>query len=115
MRDVSRLRPSERRLLMGYGPAVLISVAFLLMTLLAPTVAPERVIGGGGNSGPEAGGAASGGPVTPGGAAAGPGGVASGTAAAKGGGPGRAQSPPVSRRHPMPRPRPRDPNCRRRR
>src|SRR5205085_1616578 len=77
------------------GPAVLISVAFLLMTLLAPTVAPERIIGGGGTTEPGAGGAASGGPVTPGGSAAGPGGVASGASSTKGSGSSRGATPGV--------------------
>ena len=85
MRDLSRLRPSDRRLLAGYGPAVLISVAFLLMALLAPTVAPERVVGAGGTAaGTGAGVLGEGGPVGTGDAASAPGGVASGgTASAK--------------------------------
>src|SRR5581483_7349837 len=87
MSDASRLRPSDRRLLAGYGPAVLISVAFLLMAVLAPTVAPERVIGAGGSGVPGEGTAAVPGAAGTAGSAGGPGGVASGTASAKGSGP----------------------------
>jgi hypothetical protein len=39
-----RLRPSDRRLLLGYGPAIVIAALFLLVTLLAPTIAPEQVV-----------------------------------------------------------------------
>ncbi|MGI8493567.1 MAG: hypothetical protein ACR2NJ_12610, partial [Acidimicrobiales bacterium] len=46
-----RLRPSERRLLLGYGPAVVIAAAFLLMTLLVPTVAPEQNVSAAGPGG----------------------------------------------------------------
>lgn len=37
-----RLRPSDRRLIRGYGPALVIGAAFLLMALGVPTVAPEQ-------------------------------------------------------------------------
>jgi len=37
-----RLTPGDRRVLMGYGPAVLIIGAFLVMAFLVPSVAPER-------------------------------------------------------------------------
>lgn len=46
-RIASRLRlaatPAERRLLRGYGPLVGLLLAFVLMALLVPTVAPEKV------------------------------------------------------------------------
>ena len=45
------LRPPDRRLLLGYGPAVVIGAAFLLMALLVPTVAPEQNVSAGGGSG----------------------------------------------------------------
>lgn len=47
----SRLRPSEKRVLLGYGPAVVIAAAFLLMALLVPTIAPEQNVSTGGNTG----------------------------------------------------------------
>jgi hypothetical protein len=59
------------------------------MALLAPTVAPERVIGAGGaSSAPGEGTAAAAGPGVNGGSASGPGGVAPGTAGAKAAVPG---------------------------
>lgn len=53
------LRAPDRRLLMGYGPAVVIAAAFLLMALLVPTVAPEQNVSAGASpaAGPLAGGA----------------------------------------------------------
>jgi hypothetical protein len=39
-----RLTPSDRRLLVGYGPAVVLGVGFLLMAALLPSVAPERLV-----------------------------------------------------------------------
>ena len=45
-----RLRPSERRLLLGYGPAVVIAAGFLLMAVLVPTVAPEKDVSSSGVS-----------------------------------------------------------------
>src|SRR5690348_3433980 len=51
-----RLGAADRRLLLGYGPLVGIVVAFVLMAVLAPTVAPEQnVVAGGGSAGPAAG------------------------------------------------------------
>jgi hypothetical protein len=84
---VSRLRPPDRRLLLGYGPAVVIAAAFLLMALMVPTVAPEQNVSsvgvgsGGGSStqglGPATGLPVSGNATTPAaaGAVAGSGGV----------------------------------------
>ena len=48
---VPSLRPAERRLLLGYGPAVVLGVGFLLMALLVPTIAPEQNVAAGGNAG----------------------------------------------------------------
>ena len=45
------LRPRDRRLLLGYGPGVFLAVAFLLMALLVPTVAPEHDVAALGSSG----------------------------------------------------------------
>jgi hypothetical protein len=45
----NRLSPGDRRLLAGYGPAVLIIAAFLVMAILIPSVAPERDVA---NTGP---------------------------------------------------------------
>ena len=46
------LTPGNRRLLLGYGPAVVLACGFLIMALLVPTVAPEKDVsssaGGGG-------------------------------------------------------------------
>jgi hypothetical protein len=47
----SRLRPPEKRVLLGYGPAVVVAVAFLLMALLVPTVAPEQNVSSGATTG----------------------------------------------------------------
>ena len=59
------LRPSDRRLLLGYGPALVIGAAFLLMALLVPTVAPEQNVSAGTGSGSAQGpGAATGLPVS---------------------------------------------------
>jgi hypothetical protein len=45
------LKPSDRRLLRGYGPAVVIGAGFLLMALQVPTVAPQQnVTASGANS-----------------------------------------------------------------
>jgi hypothetical protein len=38
----NRITPGDRRLLAGYGPAVLIIGAFLVMALLVPSVAPQK-------------------------------------------------------------------------
>lgn len=46
-----RLSPGEKRVLLGYGPAVVIAAAFLLMALLVPTVAPEKDISVGASGG----------------------------------------------------------------
>lgn len=43
-------RGSNSRLLRGYGPLLGMIVAFLCMTLLAPTIAPERIGGAAGTS-----------------------------------------------------------------
>lgn len=37
-----QMRPGDRRLLLGYGPAAVIAAGFLMMALLVPTVAPEQ-------------------------------------------------------------------------
>jgi hypothetical protein len=54
-----RLAPGDRRLLAGYGPAVLIIAAFLVMAVLVPSVAPEKDVaastGGGTSAGAAAG------------------------------------------------------------
>lgn len=39
-----RQRPVNRHLLRGYGPLVVGAILFVLMVLLAPTVAPERIV-----------------------------------------------------------------------
>lgn len=41
---VLRQRPVNLHILRGYGPLVVGAVLFVLMVLLAPTVAPERVV-----------------------------------------------------------------------
>jgi len=46
-----RVAPSDRRLLAGYGPAVLIIAAFLVMAILVPSVAPERDVAASTNGG----------------------------------------------------------------
>ena len=51
-RHPGRLRPSDRRILLGYGPAVVIAAAFLLMAFLVPTVAPEKDVNAGTGGGP---------------------------------------------------------------
>lgn len=74
----SRLRPPEKRVLLGYGPAVVVAVAFLLMALLVPTVAPEQNVSAGGGTGAAGNtpsGAATGLPAS--GASTGPGGSSS--------------------------------------
>ena len=38
------LSPRDRRLLMGYGPAVLIIAGFFAMALFIPSVAPEQYV-----------------------------------------------------------------------
>jgi hypothetical protein len=86
---------SEARLLRGYGPLLGLVVAFLVMALLAPTVAPEQRVGAtassGGSSGsrsttattaPGAGGATA--STAAGGAAPGAGGAPAGAAACQG-------------------------------
>jgi hypothetical protein len=56
--DLGSRRPSEARLLRGYGPLIGMIVAFLAMALLAPTLAPtERVASGGSAAGPRVNGA----------------------------------------------------------
>src|SRR5580658_444725 len=47
----NRLSPGDRRLLAGYGPAVLIIGAFLVMAILIPSVAPERDVANVGTAG----------------------------------------------------------------
>jgi hypothetical protein len=47
----NRVSPGDRRLLAGYGPAVLIIAAFLVMAILVPSVAPERDVPGGRSTG----------------------------------------------------------------
>ncbi|HVY08591.1 MAG TPA: hypothetical protein VG650_05025 [Mycobacteriales bacterium] len=44
MSDGSRFRlpPAERHLLAGYGPGIFLVTAFLLMSLLVPTIAPDQ-------------------------------------------------------------------------
>jgi hypothetical protein len=42
------VKPSEKRILLGYGPAVVIAAGFLLMALLVPTVAPQKDVSTGG-------------------------------------------------------------------
>ncbi len=44
--DLARLRqqPENVHLLGGFGPLVVGAVLFVLMVLLAPTIAPERVV-----------------------------------------------------------------------
>jgi hypothetical protein len=44
--DLGRLRqqPENLHLLGGFGPLVVGAVLFVLMVLLAPTIAPERVV-----------------------------------------------------------------------
>ena len=41
----SRLRGADNRLLRGYAPLAGLSALFLVMVLLAPTVAPEQLVG----------------------------------------------------------------------
>ena len=89
-----RLSPGERRVLLGYGPAVVIAAAFLLMALLVPTVAPEKDVSVGAGTGVNANtqlGAANGLPASGGlnNSATGPGtNSTTGTAAASGHGSG---------------------------
>lgn len=86
----SGLRPADQRLLRGYGPAVVLAAAFLLMALLAPTIAPEHDVATSGYSnqtgGPAGSGTAS---ATPTGAAApsAPSGPTGSVGVASGGGP----------------------------
>jgi hypothetical protein len=48
-----RVSPGDRRLLAGYGPAVLIIAAFLVMAVAVPSVAPEKDVAASvANSGP---------------------------------------------------------------
>ena len=44
-----RMRPADRRLLMGYGPAAVIGAGFLAMALLVPTGAPEQNVASAGS------------------------------------------------------------------
>jgi hypothetical protein len=39
---VQKVTPGDRRLIKGYGPAVLLILAFLVTALIVPTVAPEK-------------------------------------------------------------------------
>ena len=39
-----RVRPDNVHLFRGYGPLVVGAILFVLMVVLAPTVAPERVV-----------------------------------------------------------------------
>lgn len=78
MKLPGRDRGSKSRLLRGYGPLLGMIVAFLSMTLLAPTIAPERIGAAGGTSSrvSSAGGSGTDGTTGTGGPGAGPGGVA---------------------------------------
>ena len=97
------LRAPDRRLLLGYGPAVVIGAAFLLMALLVPTVAPEQNVSAGGSGPSQVPGSATGLPVSGGTAnASSPAGgaqsgSAGGTAGGRASGTGTAanSSPPV--------------------
>jgi len=42
--DALRTRPDNVHLFRGYGPLVVGAVLFVLMLILAPSVAPERVV-----------------------------------------------------------------------
>jgi hypothetical protein len=42
--DALRTEPTNPHLLRGYGPLVIGAVLVILMALLAPTVAPERIV-----------------------------------------------------------------------
>jgi hypothetical protein len=63
---LSKYSAPDRRLLRGYGPAVVIGGGFLLMALLVPSIAPEQTVGA--NTGTHAGttklGKPTGGPVS---------------------------------------------------
>jgi hypothetical protein len=51
---LAKYSAADRRLLRGYGPAVVIGLGFLLMALLVPSIAPEQNVGatnGGGSGG----------------------------------------------------------------
>lgn len=39
-----RYQPASEHLLRGFGPLVVGAILFVLMVLLAPTVAPERIV-----------------------------------------------------------------------
>ena len=41
------VRPSDRRLMLGYAPAVALGIGLVLMALLVPTVAPEQQVAAG--------------------------------------------------------------------
>ena len=83
---VSRLRPAEKRLLLGYGPAVVLGVGFLLMALLVPTIAPEQNVAAGANGGATTGGVAGGSQGATGGSATAIGGPTTGTGGTSQGG-----------------------------
>lgn len=44
MKSELRIRPPDRRLLLGYGPGLMLIVGFMLMALLVPTIAPEQTV-----------------------------------------------------------------------
>lgn len=99
----SGLRSSDQRLLRGYGPAVVLAAAFLLMALLVPTVAPERDVAISGYSNPtQSGGLSAGASPAPGAAGSGGGGGAgSATASATPAG-SRTASGPTGSGGPVP-------------
>jgi len=82
MTDGPSMRPTERRLLRGYGPSVVLAAGFLLMTLTVPTVAPEHEVSA---SSPTNEVAPSSGTMTVGGASAGDSGASGNTPGATGG------------------------------
>ena len=56
-----RMRPGDRRLLLGYGPAAVIAAGFLMMAMLVPTVAPEQNVASAGiGTAPQGGGGVAG-------------------------------------------------------
>jgi hypothetical protein len=45
-----RVKHSDRRLLLGYGPAIVVAAGFLVMTLLVPSIAPEQDVSSAGQT-----------------------------------------------------------------
>ena len=85
------VRPADRRLLVGYGPAVVLGIGFLVMALLVPTVAPEQQVGAGTTARPGTSGVGTpGGVATPGTGAGSGAGTSNGTSTAAGAAPGPA-------------------------